>query len=291
MSTNSAQAGIPQSALAACAEIARVQDRERWLAAGLAQASLRPDLVALIAFNAEVARTRDVVSEPMLGLIRLQWWRETIDAAAAGTPREHPVAVALAALLTGGRIARDALLALVDARESELDGDGFDTIDDFFAHADATAGAFNMSALDLLGISDDDATRAAARHLARAQFIVGQLRSVAANAARGRVLLPRGDLGGYGVSVAALTAGRPGPGLAAYAADLAARARDELAAARALGPRIATAALPVLVTARFAERHLARLEAAGYELFSGRLEAAPLALPFELLAALITRRW
>jgi len=55
---------------------------------------------ALYAFNYEVARVRESVSEPMLGQIRLQWWRENIAAAFAGeAPRDHPIVAALTATI------------------------------------------------------------------------------------------------------------------------------------------------------------------------------------------------
>ncbi len=277
-------------AAAACAEIAAQQDRERWLAASIAPAPDRARLAVLIAFNAEVARTRDVVTEAMLGLIRLQWWRETVAAAAAGAPRAHPVGEGLAALIAENRIAEADLIALIDARERDLESEGIETLDEFLAYTDATAGAFNRAALGLLGV-DCEAARAAAHHVARAVAITGQLRSVAANAARGRVLLPRAFLGGHGVSVAAVLSGRMDENLADAARELAAMALGNLAAARALRAEVPRAALPVLATARFAAYHLKRLEKAGYDLFGGNLEGAPLSAPLAVLSALVTGRY
>lgn len=287
-STQSDDGGI--DALAACAALARDQDRERWLAAGLAPPARRAMLHGLIAFNAEVSRTREAVSEPMLGLIRLQWWRDTIAGASAGEPRAHPVARAVTLLLADGQVDAARLTALIDGRERDLELEGIATLDDFLAYADATAGAFNRAALAVLGITDGAASEAV-RGIARATAIAGQLRSVAANAAHGRVVLPRAHLGGYGVSVDALLAGRAGDGLKDAARDLAERARHDIAAARRLRREVPKAALPVLVAARFAETHLARLARAGFDVFSRDLEPPPLALPLALVAAQVTGRY
>ena len=55
-----------------------------------AESTPREALLALYGFNYEVARVREVVSEPMLGHIRLQWWRDVISAAFSGEPpRRH----------------------------------------------------------------------------------------------------------------------------------------------------------------------------------------------------------
>src|SRR5690606_14509547 len=87
-----------------CAQIVRSHDRDHWLISLLVPAEARPHLYALYAFNQEIARIREAVSEPMMGMIRLQWWRETVESAAAGTPREHPVAEALTPLLADGPV-------------------------------------------------------------------------------------------------------------------------------------------------------------------------------------------
>ena len=64
--------------LSYCAQEVRRHDRARYLSSLFAPDERREDLFALYAFNLEVAKTAEVVSEPMLGQIRLQWWREAI---------------------------------------------------------------------------------------------------------------------------------------------------------------------------------------------------------------------
>ena len=64
--------------------IARSGDPDRTLAALFAPRGCRADLFALYAFNVELARIAEQVSEPSLGAIRLQWWREALDRAADG---------------------------------------------------------------------------------------------------------------------------------------------------------------------------------------------------------------
>src|SRR3546814_19441352 len=56
----------------------------------------REHLFALYAFNHEVAKTAEVVSEPMIGRIRLQWWRECLDGIYDGAARQHEVVQPLA---------------------------------------------------------------------------------------------------------------------------------------------------------------------------------------------------
>lgn len=97
-------------------------DEDRWLSSRYAPGLARHSLVALYAFNYELAKVRTTVSEPALGAIRFQWWRDTIDEIKAGTMvRKHDVAMALNELL--GRGAISALIAerLIDQHEVALE--------------------------------------------------------------------------------------------------------------------------------------------------------------------------
>ena len=73
------------SSLTACAAIgARRRSRPLFLRPVRAGRSCGRCLFALYAFNHEVARVAETVREPMLGAIRLEWWRETVEGAREG---------------------------------------------------------------------------------------------------------------------------------------------------------------------------------------------------------------
>jgi len=102
-------------------DIVRTLDRDRWLSSLFAPDEKRPHLLALYAFNAEILRVRDTVSEPALGLIRLQWWRDTLESIHAGSGAQgHPVAEALALAIAEGGLPKQALVDLVTAHEFDL---------------------------------------------------------------------------------------------------------------------------------------------------------------------------
>jgi len=69
-----------------CDALVRSADKDRWLTALFVPEERRPLIHALYAFNAELARIRDQVSQPMLGEIRLQWWEDAVNAI-YGAPR------------------------------------------------------------------------------------------------------------------------------------------------------------------------------------------------------------
>ena len=82
------------------AQTVRAADPDRYFASLFAPSARRPYLHALYAFNHEVAHVAESVREPMLGAIRLEWWRETAEGACHGAPRNHDAARGLAALFS-----------------------------------------------------------------------------------------------------------------------------------------------------------------------------------------------
>lgn len=103
-------------------EKVRAGDEDRWLSSRYAPKPERRALIALYAFAFELARIRLVVTEPGLGAIRFQWWREALDEIGKGEPaRAHDVVGALADMLAEERYGTDALKRLVDQFEDAFE--------------------------------------------------------------------------------------------------------------------------------------------------------------------------
>ena len=104
-------------------DLVRRNDPDRWLSSRfIADPGARADVIALYAFDHELARAPKVASNPLIGEIRLTWWREMLDEAYEGrTVRGHPTAQALAAVIEARGLARAPLETLIDARYRELD--------------------------------------------------------------------------------------------------------------------------------------------------------------------------
>jgi phytoene synthase len=166
----------------------RRTDPDRWLATRLvADPVRRAELVALYALNDELATVAEHVSTPMLGDIRLAWWREGLEGLAGGEARAHPVLQALAPAAGEGRLDLERLLAGVEARALDLEAEPFADEAALTAYIDATAGAMMAVAARLL----DPAARAGATaSAARAWGWARLWRAAPAFAARGRRWVP-----------------------------------------------------------------------------------------------------
>jgi hypothetical protein len=142
----------------------RAADRDRFLATLFAPDAQRRGLLALLAFDHELSRTRTVTREPVLARIRLQWWRDAVaEAASEGKPRAQPVVESLSETIRTHALPSGRLLDLIDAREEEIDGP-LDVVRAGHALADLQLG--------VLGVSDES-TRLAVRAVA-AGWLMGQ---------------------------------------------------------------------------------------------------------------------
>lgn len=248
-----------------CAEQVRRFDRDRWLTTLVAPASARRGLLALLAFNAELARTRETIREPHMGLIRLQWWRDALTEAQAGRPRRHPVVQEIAPLVAAGDLPLDALIALVDARERDIDDALPESLAVLEAYARDTAGALARLSLRVLDADSVDAARSA-EAVGTAWALVGLLRAAAFHAVSRRCLLPADLVAEAGIDIELWFAGRAGQAAGPVVASIAGRAQALLdgAAHRAVPRRGFAAVAPAVLV----PIHLRRLARVGNDVFA-----------------------
>ncbi|MEM9600062.1 MAG: squalene/phytoene synthase family protein [Pseudomonadota bacterium] len=127
-------------------------DPDRVRSAQLADPDIRDRLLTLYAFHSELAKVPELVSEPMMGAIRYQWWRDCIDKIYLGqSVRAHEVSQPLAELIAQSGISRFLLDRIIDGRERDLDPTPFPDLDAATAYVDATSGALARAAVTLCG--------------------------------------------------------------------------------------------------------------------------------------------
>ena len=240
---------MPDFSAGALAGAVRRHDPDRYFTALFAPAVHRDTLFTLYAFNHELARAPEATSEPGLALIRLQWWREVVE----GAVRNHEVATPLSHELAAGRLHRDDLLAMIDARETEAEGE-IPTLEAWRDWLLQGAGALCVAAGRALGAPPADWM--GLRRLGAGIGAAGQLRNIEPFARQGRCLLPGTLLAAHGLSREAVVASPDGPALASIRPGLAALRKTLAAEAGALLGAPATrrtwvaAALPAVLARR-----------------------------------------
>ena len=137
--------------LSYCAAQVRDFDNDRFLTALFAPANLRDPLMTLYAFNLELAKIRETVSEPLIGRMRLQFWRDAVGGIVEGAPPAHEIATALSQTVRAHNISKADLHALIDAREIDLDDVPPADIRATIVYAEATSSSVIAMALRVLG--------------------------------------------------------------------------------------------------------------------------------------------
>lgn len=183
--------------LSAPAALLRQHDPDRFRFTLFAPQQQREAVFTLFAFNHEVAKTRESVSEQMIGSIRLQWWRESIEGIYAGNPREHEVVLPLAEVVASHDLPRGPFASLIDARERDLDDRPMADL----AEAERYARATTTPLVALLAaVLDPSASvdRAALADIAAGHALIGKLRATAHLEATRRPFFPRSLLVKHG---------------------------------------------------------------------------------------------
>ena len=276
--------------LSYCAEQVRRFDNDRFLCTLFAPPPEREALAALYAFNLEIARVRESVREPMLGRIRLQWWRDAVEAIFAGAPQREPVAEALAAAVDRFGLGREHLDRLIDAREFDLDDRPPATLDDLVRYAEGTGAPLVKLSAEVMGVRDAGAM-AAAEDLGTAWALTGLIRAVPFHARARRLYLPAALSRKAGLDVLAMFERGSTPGLPAVIEAVAGRAEQHLAAARGARRSVPAQALPAFLPATLAGLYLKRIAAAGYDPFDARLRAVGAQRLVALAVSRLRRRY
>lgn len=273
------------------AAFVRRHDHDRFQTALFAPSGSRNSLFALFAFNYEIARVHETVSEPILGQIRLQWWRESIAAAFEGGPvRRHIVVEPLTAAIRALALTRAHFDRLVDARERDLDRQTFPSLTALEDYAEATSARLVYLALESLGVRDPAAKRAGF-HIGIAYAFAGLLRAMPFQARAGRSIIPADIAAQAELDDADYRALRGTPAVRSATAEIAAAASRHLASARAQRHSIPHSALPALLPASLAQRSLARLKSAGYDPFDPALAAPDTMQSWRLAIASLRNRY
>ena len=96
-------------------DAARNHEPDRYLSALYAPEPARGRLMALAAFQGEIAQVPMRAREPMLLAIRLQWWRDALQDLIHGKATGNPIADRLAADVRSGLLPVGLLIGMIDA--------------------------------------------------------------------------------------------------------------------------------------------------------------------------------
>lgn len=268
--------GSLSQAYAHCTALVREADPDRYIASLYAPEAIRPGLFALYAFSNEIARVREQVSEPLPGEVRLQWWRDTLEAGNGAPVPGHPVAQALLDTVRRFRLPIAPLSGLIEARIFDLYHDPMPSLADLEGYAGETSSALIRLAAIVLGQGRDPGGATAAGHAGVAYALAGLMRAFPWHAARGQVYLPADLLARNGVTREDIVRGRGGPGVNYSLKELRALARIHLGKLNDLRATVPAAILPAFLPVALVEPYLRQMERRGYDPYRTIVALSPL---------------
>jgi phytoene synthase len=248
-----------------CESLVRTADKDRFLACLFAPADRRRGLLALYAFNVEIAAIRERAGEPLAGEVRLQWWRDVLEGDRNEEARAHPVAAALIDTLARHSLPIADLVDLIEARAFDLYNDPMPTVAGLEAYARRTSSALMALAARVLG--DPETVKEAVTPAGIAYAMAGLLRAFAFHASRGQLFVPLEILVRHAVAPQDVLAGRASSGLAAALAEMRGLVHRHLAAGRAPVAAAPAAIIPALLPVALVPGYLARMVRADYDPF------------------------
>ncbi len=248
-----------------CDRLARSHYENFTIASWLMPRAMRPHMRAIYAY----ARLADDFADEEKSLARLDEWERELDLAYAGAPR-HPVFVALADTAQRFAIPRQPFADLLRAFRSDVNFQGFETLDDLMEYARYSANPVGRLVLYLFGYRDAE-RQALSDMVCSGLQLANFWQDVAIDLGKGRVYLPRRDLARFGVSVEDLRAHRMSDGFVALMREEAGYARKLLAEGAALAGLVdRRLSRDLLMFAGGGLAILRALERVGYDVFRRR---------------------
>jgi phytoene synthase len=277
--------------LSPVAALVRRHDRDRYHTALFAPAERREALFALYAFNYEIARVREAVTQPILGQIRLQWWREAVAAAYAGVPpRYHVVAEPLAAVIRDFAPSREHFERMIDTRERDLADEPPPTLVALQDYAEGTSAMLLHLVLEVLGVTEPGIA-AAAREVGIGYALAGLLRAMPFHARTGRCYIPAAIATRAGLDPRDYAGLRDTAALRATSTEIAEAAAGHLADARQYRREVPRQARAAMLPSVVADRFLVRLRRANFNPFAPELAIPDTLQSWRLFAAALRGRF
>lgn len=257
----------PPDSVAFCADLVRRHDFPRYAGTLFVPGAERRALLALYAFNVEIVRVRDQVSQPLPGEIRFQWWTDLFSGLVHGSAEGNPVAAELLRAIRDFDLPVEPLSLLVEEHQFDLYNDPMPTMAALEGYLAATCSAlFGLAARILAPPSE--AVEHLARHAGLAQGIAQVIVNLPRDASQRQLFLPQQVLESHGCRMEDVFAGKETPNLRAVLEQLAGEARQHLTTALSLLADVPKAARPAFLPLSQIRADLERLSQPGRNPFA-----------------------
>ena len=249
-----------------CTELVRTHDFTRYASTLFVQAAQRRALLAIYAFNVEISRVRELVSQPLPGEVRLQWWTDMLAGAGHGGVEGNPVAAELKLAIHNWPLPVERLSRLIDEHQFDLYNDPMPTMAALEGYINDTSSALFSLGAGIMGGPSDEIDHLA-RHAGLAQGLAQVMAALPLDASRRQLFVPLQLLDSHGSGMDEVFAGRQTPKLRRALDQLIGEAREHLRTAFALLASVPPEARPVFLPLALVARELERMSRADSDPF------------------------
>jgi phytoene synthase len=259
-----------RASAAFCAELVRSHDFPRYASTLFVPAPQRRALLALYAFNVEISRVREQVSQPLPGEVRLQWWTDMLAGAGHGGVEGNPVAAELLLAIRGWHLPVERLSRLIDEHQFDLYNDPMPSMAALEGYINDTACALFSLGAGIAGCQSEEIEHLA-RHAGLAQGITQVISALPLDAPRRQLFVPLQLLESQGSGMEEVFSGKQTPKVRAALDQLIAEARGHLTTAFALLAGAPPAVRQVFLPLALVSRDLKRMSRADSDPFALRV--------------------
>jgi len=260
----------PEQAAAFCANLVRSHDFPRYASTLFVSADKRRALLALYAFNVEISRVREQVSQPLPGEIRLQWWTDMLAGAGHGGIEGNPVAAELLLVIRDFRLPVELLSRLVDEHQFDLYNDPMPSMAALESYVnDTSAALFSLGAR--VAARPSEAIDHLARHAGLAQGMLQVVATLPWDTARRQLFVPLQLLEQHGSGIEEVFSRKLTPKARAAIDQLIGEARGHLKTAFDLLADVPPEVRPVFLPLSLLRRDLKWMSRADSDPFAPRV--------------------
>jgi len=252
-----------------CADLVRSHDFARYASTLFVPVAQRRALLALYAFNVEISRIRELVSQPLPGEVRMQWWTDMLAGEGHGGAEGNPVAAELKLAIRNCRLPVERLSRLIDEHQFDLYNDPMPTMAALEGYINDTSSTLFSLGAGIAGWQSPEIEHLA-RHAGLAQGMAQVVAALPLDASRRQLFVPLQLLESHDTGVEEVFAGKETPKLRAVLDQLIGEAKGHLATALALLENAPREVRPVFLPLALLARDLRRMSRADSDPFMPR---------------------
>jgi 15-cis-phytoene synthase len=255
-----------KEAAAFCADLVRTHDFARYAATLFVPAIERRALLAIYAFNVEVSRVHEQVSQPLPGEMRLQWWTDLLAGQGHGGVEGNPVAAELLQAIKSFRLPVERLSRLIAEHQFDLYNDPMPSMAALEGYLDDTSSALFALAAGVAARASEEIDHLA-RHAGLAMGIAQVIASLPRDASRRQLFVPLQLLQQHGSGLEEVFSRKQTPATRAAINQLIGEAASHLRTALSLLETVPPEVRPVFLPLALVQRDLERMSRADNDPF------------------------